>query len=143
MAGSRPKVAAITTVWRPNSHADVIIPKLLAGYDLDGTPVRPGVEVVSLYVDQYPEHDLSRRWAARFGVPIYPGVREALTAGDGRRLAVDAVLIVGEHGDYPWNERGQHLYPRRELFEQAVAVVEGAHHPVAVFNDKHLSYSWE
>jgi hypothetical protein len=147
MAGPRPRVAAITTVWRPNSHADVLIPKLLAGYDLDGTPVRPGVEVVSLYVDQFPENDLSRRWAERFGVPIYPDVREAMTVGDGRRLAVDAVLIVGEHGDYPWNGRGQHLYPRRELFEQAVAVVDEAGPrragPVAVFNDKHLSYSWE
>jgi hypothetical protein len=119
-----------------------MFPKLLAGYDLDGTAVRPGVEVVSLYVDQVPENDLSRRWAQRFGVPIFPSVAEALTVG-GEALAVDAVLIVGEHGEYPWNENGQHLYPRRELFEQSVAVIEGTGRHIPVFNDKHLSYSWE
>jgi hypothetical protein len=139
---ARPKVAAVTTVWRKDSHADVIIPKLIAGYDLDGEPVTPSVEVASLYVDQFPENDLSRRWAARFGIPIAGSVREALTLG-GDRLAVDAVLIVGEHGEYPWNEKGQHLYPRRELFEQAVNVIRAAGRPVPIFNDKHLSYSWE
>ena len=146
MSEPRPRVAVLTTVWRHNSHADVMVPKLLAGYDLDGMPVRPGVDVVSLYVDQFPENDLSRRWAARFEVPIFPTVREAMTVG-GADLAVDAVLIIGEHGEYPWNDLGQHLYPRRELFEQAVEVIEAARHhrgrPVAIFNDKHLSYSWE
>jgi hypothetical protein len=142
MTEPRPRVAAVTTVWRQNSHADVMLPKLLAGYDLDGTAVRPGVEVVSLYVDQFPENDLSRRWAQRFGVPIFPSVAEALTVG-GDRLAVDAVLIVGEHGEYPWNEKGQHLYPRRELFEQSVAVIEGSGRQIPIFNDKHLSFTWE
>src|SRR5918993_1696151 len=142
MTEPRPRVAAVTTVWRQNSHADVIFPKLLAGYDLDGTAVRPSVDVVSLYVDQFPENDLSRRWAQRFGVPIFPSVGEALTVGGGT-LAVDAVLIVGEHGEYPWNEKGQHLYPRRELFEQSAAVIEGSGRPIPIFNDKHLSYTWE
>jgi hypothetical protein len=142
MTEPRLRVAAVTTVWRQNSHADVMFPKLLAGYDLDGTAVRPSVDVVSLYVDQFPENDLSRRWAQRFGVPIFPSVGEALTVG-GDRLAVDAVLIVGEHGEYPWNEKGQHLYPRRELFEQSVAVIEGSGRPIPIFNDKHLSYTWE
>src|SRR5579883_3565328 len=63
MSEQRKRVTAITTVWRKDSHADVIIPKLLAGYDLDGQPVRPAVDIVSLYVDQVPENDLSRRWA--------------------------------------------------------------------------------
>ena len=139
---SRPKVAAITTVWRRDSHADVIVPKLLAGYDLDGRPVQPAVAVASLYVDQCPANDLSRAWATRFGVPIAQSVRQALTLGTGS-LAVDAVLIVAEHGEYPWNEKGQHLYPRRELFAQTIEVIRAAGRPVPVFVDKHLSYSWE
>ena len=54
------------------------------------------------------------------------------------------MLIVGEHGEYPWNEKGQHLYPRRELFEQSVAVDRGLRRgAVPIFNDKHLSYTWE
>lgn len=142
MSEQRKRVAAITTVWRKDSHADVIIPKLLAGYDLDGEPARPAVEIVSLYVDQVPENDLSRRWARRFGVPIYGTIEEALERGRGR-LEVDAVLIVAEHGDYPWNERGQHLYPRREFFERATNVLRRAGRAVPLFNDKHLSYSWE
>jgi hypothetical protein len=146
MPDSRPRVAVVATEWRHNSHTDVMVPKLLAGYDLDGVPVRPGVDVVSLYMDQFPDNDLSRRWAARFHVPIFPTVRQALTAG-GSDLAVDAVLIIGEHGEYPWNDLGQHLYPRRELFEQTLAAIEESGRrrgrPVAVFNDKHLSYSWD
>ncbi|MBI3970804.1 MAG: hypothetical protein HY332_05905 [Chloroflexi bacterium] len=139
---TRPKVAIVATEWRTNSHTDVIVPKLLAGYDVDGQPVKPAVEVVSLYMDQFPENDLSRAWAKRFGVPIVPAVGEALTLG-GSGLAVDAVLIVGEHGNYPWNEKGQHLYPRRELFEGAIEVIRAAGRPIPIFNDKHLSYSWE
>jgi len=142
MTQTRPKVAAITTVWRKDSHADVLISKLIAGYDLEGEPVQPGVDVVSLYVDQFPENDLARRWATRFGIPIFGSVREALTLG-GDTLAVDGVVIVGEHGEYPWNEKGQHLYPRRELFEQAIDVIRGTGRRVPIFNDKHFSFSWE
>lgn len=138
----RCRVAAITTVWRKDSHADVLISKLMAGYDLDGVPLKPSVDVVSLYVDQTSENDLSARWAARFGTPRCATIEEALTLGSGG-LAVDAVLLVGEHGEYPWNEKGQHLYPRREFFEQAVAVMRRAGRAVPLFNDKHLSYAWE
>ena len=31
---------------------------------------------------------------------------------------MDGVAILGEHGDYPENERGQTMYPRRHMFEQ-------------------------
>lgn len=148
MNGTRPKVAAITTVWRKDSHADVLIPKLLAGYDLNGRAVKPAVDVVSLHVEQIPENDLSRAWARRTQVPQFGSIREALTLGaggpqGGRPLAVDAVLIVGEHGEYPWNEKGQHLYPRRELFEQTVDVIRPSGRRIPIFNDKHFSYTWE
>ena len=56
---------------------------------------------------------------------------------------MDAVLIIGEHGNYPRNEKGQILYPRYEFFEQCVKVFEQDGRAVPVYNDKHLSYSFE
>ena len=138
----RPRVAAIVTEYRPRSHADVLVTKLLEGYTLFWTPVRPRVEVVSLYTDQVPGNDISREIAGRHGVPIYPTIREALMLG-GSELAVDGVILVGEHGDYPINEKGQKLYPRRRLFEETVAVFKESGRVVPVFSDKHLSYNWE
>ena len=58
-------------------------------------------------------------------------------------LAVDGVVIIGEHGDYPRNEKGQTLYPRYEFFKQVVEVFERCGRSVPVFNDKHLSTTWE
>ena len=55
---------------------------------------------MSLYIDQFPENDLARATAKRHGVPIHPTVEDALTLG-GSNLAVDGVVIIGEHGDYP------------------------------------------
>ena len=72
---------------------------------------------------------------------MYPTIAEALRCG-GSKLAVDGVLIIGEHGDYPRNEKGQILYPRYEFFRQAVEVFETDGRAVPVFNDKHLSYSF-
>jgi hypothetical protein len=134
-------VAAIVTEYRIRSHADNLVTRLLEGYELHWTPVRPRVEVAALYTDQVPPDDISRDLAARHGVPIFPTIREALTPGGGG-LAVDGVVIVGEHGDYPFNERGQHLYPRRRFFEETVAVFRESGRVVPVFNDKHLAWSW-
>ena len=41
------------------------------------------------------------------GMKIYPTIAEALTRG-GEQLAVDGVLVIGEHGRYPRNEKGQY-----------------------------------
>jgi hypothetical protein len=73
---------------------------------------------------------------------VYPTIAQVLRCG-GAKLAVDAVLIIGEHGDYPRNEKGQVLYPRYEFFEQCVKVFEEDARSVPVYNDKHLSYSFE
>ena len=56
------------------------------------------------------------------------------------QIAVDAVLLIIEHGDYPRNNKGQVLYPRYELFQKVVEVFEQDGRSVPVFNDKHLSY---
>jgi hypothetical protein len=94
-----------------------------------------------MYVDQFPDDDLSRDMAAQFGVPIYGSIVQALTLG-GDRLAVDGVLLIGEHGDYAWNEKEQHLYPRKPFMEQICGVLATSGRAVPIFNDKHLSYNW-
>jgi hypothetical protein len=138
----RKRLAIVTTVWRPMSHAHHMGDRFLVGYPLDGEWRKPRVEVVSAYVDQYPADDLARAREKEFGFKLYPSIPEALRCG-GDRLAVDAVLIIGEHGDYPKNELGQKLYPRYEFFMQAVSVFRKEGRGVPVFNDKHLSWKWE
>jgi hypothetical protein len=134
-------VAGITTVYRKWSHADVILGKILEGYLYDGGE-KPSLRLASLYVDQFPKGDMSKALAAKYGVRMCKTIPEALTLG-GDKLAVDGVLIVGEHGDYPHNEKGQHLYPRRRFFEETAKVFEKAGRSVPVFNDKHLSATWD
>ncbi len=134
-------VAAIVTEFRHRSHADVICTRIFDGYYPNGRRQEPRTQIVSMYTDQVPPGDMSRPLAARYGYKIFPTVAGALTLG-GDSLAIEAVLLIGEHGDYPTNELGQKLYPRYELFEQIVAVFRRSNRSVPVFSDKHLSYSW-
>ena len=97
---------------------------------------------VSAYVDQFPQSDLSRQRAKEFGFTIYPTIAEALRCGGGK-LAVDAVLLIGEHGDYPDNKLGQRMYPRYQFFKQVAEVCVKDGRAVPLFNDKHLSWKWE
>lgn len=142
MTAQRKRVAAIVTEYRIRSHADNIVTRLLEGYALHWEIVPPRLQVASLYTDQVPANDISRDLAAQHGVPIFPTIREALTLG-GNVLAVDGVVLIGEHGDYPFNEKGQRLYPRRRFFEETVAVFRESGRVVPVFSDKHLAYNWE
>ncbi len=141
-AADKPKVAAIVTEYRYRSHADVIVGRMLEGYAPEGVRREPRTHILSMYTDQIAPKDMSRDLAAKHGFKIYPTVAEALTLG-GDRLAVDAVLLIGEHGNYPTNERGQKLYPRHELFQKIVEVFRRGRRVVPVFSDKHLSYSWQ
>ena len=136
------KIAIVTTIWTYLSHAQHMGDRFLVGYPRNGRWHRPSLEVVSLYVDQKPEGDLSNRRAREHGFTIYPTIAEALRCG-GEELAVDGVVIIGEHGSYPRNSKGQILYPRYEFFQEAVRVFEEDKRSVPIFNDKHLSYSWE
>jgi hypothetical protein len=135
------KLAVVTTEWRDRSHAWHMAERFLAGYPVRGRWHRPALEVVSAYVDQFPRNDLSRQRAKESGFTIYPTIAEALRCG-GKELAVDAVLIIGEHGDYPRNEFGQKQYPRYEFFRQVVEVFKKDGRTAPVFNDKHLSWKW-
>jgi hypothetical protein len=143
LAQEAPKrIAIVTTIYRYLSHGQHIGDRFLVGYPINGGWHKPPVKVVSLYVDQKPEGDLSGERAREFGFQVYPTIAEALRCG-GNKLAVDAVLVVGEHGNYPRNEKGQILYPRFEFFEQCAKVFEQDGRVVPVYNDKHLSYSFE
>ncbi len=136
------RIAIVTTVYRYLSHAQHIGDRFLVGYPRDGAWHKPDMKVVSLYVDQKPEGDQSAARAKEFGFEVYPTIAEALRVG-GPKLAVDAVLVIGEHGTYGRNEKGQVLYPRYEFVKQCVEVFEKDGAAVPIFNDKHLSYSFE
>jgi hypothetical protein len=136
------RVAIIASIWRYLSHAQHMGDRLLIGYPLEGEWQKPDLKVVSLYVDQKPDGDQSEARAQEFGFTVYPTIAEALRCG-GDKIAVDAVVIICEHGDYPSNEKGQKLYPRYEFFKQCVDVFEKDGRAVPVYNDKHLSWSFE
>ncbi len=135
------RIAIVCTVWHYLSHAQHMGDRFLVGYPHNGQWHKPNVKVVSLYVDQKSEKDQSEERAREFGFKVYPTIAETLRCG-GPKLAVDAVVIIGEHGNYPRNEKGQILYPRYEFFKQCVEVFEKDGRSVPVYNDKHLSYSF-
>ena len=76
------------------------------------------------------EHTITRRWTwypcmsinearaisfrtALYRHPtmkMYPTIAEALTLGTGK-LAVDGVVVVGEHGEYPMSPKGIMMHP--------------------------------
>ncbi len=135
------RIAAVVTEYRHNSHADVIVSRLLLTHTLDGKGERPNLKLVSLYTDQIPKNDTSRKWAKQFNVPIYETVEQTLTHGTGK-LAVDGVLLVAEHGKYPKNATGNTIYPKRRLFDAVQKVFRKTGQSVPVFVDKHLADNW-
>jgi hypothetical protein len=54
------RVAAIVTEYREQSHADVIIGRLLDGYAPNGQRVEPRSQIVSMFTDQIAVKDMSR-----------------------------------------------------------------------------------
>lgn len=138
----RPQVAALVSEYRKYSHGQNIVDRFLGGYGWESSWHDPEVDVVSLYVDQFPESDLSRERVARYpDLKMYPTIPETLTRG-GQQLAVDGVLLIAEHGTYPKNEKGQTLWPRYEFFQKTVDVFRDSGRSVPVFCDKHLSWNW-
>lgn len=137
-----PRVAAVFTVLRFRSHAYNILENFVRPYLFNGQLTEPGVQVVSFYADQFPTDDLAREASKALGIPLFDTIHDALCVGT-NQLAVDGVLLIGEHGEYPYNARGQHLYPRKRFFDETVAVMQQAKRFVPVFNDKHLAWRWD
>lgn len=140
-ASRRKRVAAIVTVYHQNSHADVIVSRLFQTDTLDGKGRRSPLDLAGIYVDQFPANDKCRTLAKQYGFPIFATPQEALTLG-GEDLAVDGVLIIGEHGQYPASDKGQELYPRKRFFDATAEVFRRSKRSVPVFVDKHLSHDW-
>ena len=139
----RPRLAALVSVYHRYAHAQHIVDRFLEGYGWRGRHHRPAMDVVSMYVDQVGANDVSHERANRFPqLQLYPTIADALTLG-GSQLAVDGVLLIAEHGEYPVNAKGQTLWPRYEFFRQAAAVFRASGRGVPVFVDKHLSWNWD
>jgi hypothetical protein len=138
----RPRVAFLGTVVRTHSHAQHFLDRHTLGYTWQGRWQPPRIDVAGVYIDQFPDDDLARERIKRHSLKQFPTIEETLTLG-GNQLAVDGVVIIGEHGDYPTNEKGQKRYPRYEWFQKVVRVFEDSGRSVPVFNDKHLSTRWQ
>lgn len=138
----RLRVAAVVTEFSYRSHAHVILENFLEPYLFNGRMTSSDMDVVSLYVDQAPAGELSAAISAKYHIPIHSTIAGALNCG-GDRLAVDAVLSIGEHGKYPVNVKAQIEYPRKRFFDEIVAAFQHSGRVVPVFSDKHLSYRWD
>ncbi|MDP2982856.1 MAG: hypothetical protein Q8O92_05975 [Candidatus Latescibacter sp.] len=137
----RPRVACVITEYWDLSHADWIVQKLLDGYWWQGAHTPSRVDVVSMFVHQFPDNDLSRKVCAKYNIPMFSRVSDALTLS-GKNLAVDGVVLIGEHGKYHTNLKGQTYYPRWWLYQQIMRVFTQSRRSAPVFNDKHLSTDW-
>jgi hypothetical protein len=137
-----PQVAALVTAYFHNSHADVIVSRLLQTMTLDDKGERSAMRLVSLSVDQPEGSSVGLEIARAHHIPIYKTPAEALTLG-GKSLAVDGVLLIGEHGRYPLSNTGQVIFPKRRLFSEILSVCDRSNRVVPVYTDKHLADNWQ
>lgn len=135
------KIALIANIYRNSAHADVIATKIFAGIPMDEGMVAPQIKIVSVWIDQIGDNDTGVRIAKMNGAEVYPTIAEALMLG-GDSLAVDAVLYIGEHGEYAYSRFGIKMYPRMNYLEQIFRVFDASNRSVPLFTDKHLAYSW-
>ena len=137
----RPRIAFLGTVVFQHSHAQHFLDRFAMGQSWRGQWEAPRLDVAGIFLDQVRDDDLGKARIKKYGLASYPTIEETLTLG-GEKLAVDGVVIIGEHGDYPQTVKGQTRYPRYEWFKKVVDVFEDSGRSVPVFNDKHLSTDW-
>jgi hypothetical protein len=144
-------IAGVVTAFYPRSHADVFLSRWLIPRPTDPQWGwnGPRTKLISIHCEQFLEYekrvgrpDMGRKLAADHHVPMFDTVRGALTLG-GDTLAADGVMLIGEHGEYPENELGQKLYPRKELFDKIVDVYKATGRTAPIFCDKHLSWNFD
>src|SRR5262249_25659246 len=133
---ARKPLACITPVYRPLSPSYHIAGRFVHGFALGNKLHVPKQYLHSLWAHQVPDNDLSRDVCRRFGVKLARNIEDALLTGG--KLAVDGVLLIAEHGNYPLNDRGQILYPRYEWMEEITRVFKKVGKAVPVFCDQPL-----
>jgi hypothetical protein len=137
----RPRIAALSTTYFLRSHSDDIITRFLEGYWINDRYFPPPCDIVSLYMDQVHPADIGYRLSTAYGFLGVESIAAALTLGTGK-LAVDGVLLIAEHGDYPFNDKQQQIYPRFEFHQQVAKVFRKSGRAAPVYSDKHFSYDW-
>lgn len=143
----RTRVAALVNEYWPGSHADLIVTKLCDGYEVMWTPVRPHIDVTSLYVHDPGPTDVGAQRAAARGIGVHPNVERALRCG-GPRIDVGGAVVIGERNEKSGraaelDERGRPVDPRFEFFTEIARVCEADGRPIPVFIDKYLGRTWE
>jgi hypothetical protein len=139
---ARKRIAFLGTVVFQHSHAQHFLDRHCMGYTWGGQWQAPRFDVASVYIEQEQKQgDLAQQRIDKYKLNRVTSIAEALTLGTSK-LAVDGVVLIGEHGDYPTNEKGQRRYPRYDWFKQIVKVFEQTGQSCPVFNDKHLSTVW-
>jgi hypothetical protein len=133
------RLAVVTTAYYYLSHAYHICGRFLYGYLKDGKRHWPKYSISGMHVEQQKANDLSKALAKKHGFGLHAEPEKALTLGTDR-LQCDGVLLIAEHGDYPYNDKGQKLYPRYQLFQKIVETFKKTNKAVPVFCDKHLYY---
>jgi hypothetical protein len=134
---NRTPVAAIITCYYRNSHADVFIGNMLRGFWWEGKPHESELVIPAMYLEQTPATDIGVAEANKYGIVRKPTVADAIVP------SAKGVVLIGEHGDYPLNAKGQKLYPRYELMEKIVAEYRRSKRALPLFCDKHFSIEWK
>src|SRR5882757_4019904 len=100
-AAVRKKIAALSSTYHVRSHSDNFITRFLEGYWIDNRHYNSPADVVSLYMDQVHPADIGHRLSTAYHFSVTKSITDALALGTGK-LSVDGVLMVAEHGEYPF-----------------------------------------